>query len=143
MTSSGWLIGLGLLVAGVAIGYIIARYSAPTERQIKEMADRAERVEDEYHQYRAEVSDHFRNTAEAVAQMTKSYRDVYRQLATGAERLCDDPVKQELLAFEETTQQRLDVKESPRREEKQAGSGTAEDLPENGVEPPRDYPVTS
>ena len=96
-TLTDWLLPALALVAGIAIGFLIARLApnaAPsrTQRQLDDMQDK-------FDAYQSEVVSHFRTTSSLVKKLTQSYEDVEQHLAEGAQRLAlDDVTRQSLLA---------------------------------------------
>ncbi len=79
------------LLAGVAIGAIIAQRTAPTRKAQHDMEQHLSQMQREQQDYQQEVTEHFTETAELLDQLTESYRDVHNHLAQGAQRLCNDP----------------------------------------------------
>lgn len=96
-TFTAWLIPAVALIAGVAIGFLIARLvpgAAPnkTQRQLDEIQER-------FDSYQSEVVSHFNTTASLVRKLTQSYQDVQEHLSQGANRLAlDENSRQRLLA---------------------------------------------
>ena len=96
-TLTAWLLPVLTLVAGIAIGFLIARLvpsAAPsrTQRQLDDMQERFEA-------YQSEVVTHFNTTANLVKKLTQSYQDVQDHLSHGADRLAlDEVTRQRLLA---------------------------------------------
>ena len=96
-TLTAWLLPAITLVAGIAIGFLIARLApnaAPsrTQRQLDEMQER-------FDAYQSEVVSHFNTTANMVKKLTQSYQDVQEHLSDGANRLAlDELTRQRLLA---------------------------------------------
>lgn len=92
-----WLLPTLALVAGVAIGFLVARLlpnAAPnrTQRQLDDIQER-------FDSYQNEVVTHFNSTATLVQKLTQSYQDVQDHLAEGANRLAlDELTRQRLLA---------------------------------------------
>lgn len=92
-----WLLPTLALVAGVAIGFLVARLlpnAAPnrTQRQLDDIQER-------FDSYQNEVVTHFNSTAALVQKLTQSYQDVQDHLAEGANRLAlDELTRQRLLA---------------------------------------------
>nr|WP_218177050.1 DUF1043 family protein [Pseudomonas gingeri] len=111
------------LVAGVAIGFLVARLvpsAAPssTQRQLDDIQER-------FDSYQNEVVTHFNSTATLVKKLTQSYQEVQEHLAEGANRLAlDDLTRQRLLAA-----LHADAAQSPRERL----------TPPRSQEPPRDY----
>lgn len=92
-----WLLPIIALVAGVVIGFLVARLvpsAAPssTQRQLDDVQER-------FDTYQNEVVTHFNSTANLVQKLSQSYQDVQEHLADGANRLAlDDLTRQRLLA---------------------------------------------
>ena len=92
-----WLLPTLALVAGVAIGFLVARFlpnAAPnrTQRQLDDIQER-------FDSYQSEVVTHFNSTANLVKKLTQSYQEVQDHLAEGANRLAlDEQTRQRLLA---------------------------------------------
>lgn len=118
-----WLLPTIALVAGVVIGFFVARLlpnAAPssTQRQLDDVQER-------FDTYQNEVVTHFNTTANLVQKLSQSYQDVQEHLAEGANRLAlDELSRQRLLAAlhpEATTQPRDRL------------------TPPRTTEPPKDY----
>ncbi|WP_079203119.1 YhcB family protein [Pseudomonas sp. CC6-YY-74] len=96
-TLTAWLLPAITLVAGIAIGFLIARLApnaAPgrTQRQLDEIQER-------FDTYQSEVVTHFNTTANLVKKLTQSHQDVQQHLSEGANRLAlDELTRQRLLA---------------------------------------------
>lgn len=96
-TLTAWLLPAITLVAGIAIGFLIARLApnaAPgrTQRQLDEIQER-------FDAYQSEVVTHFNTTANLVKKLTQSHQDVQQHLSEGANRLAlDELTRQRLLA---------------------------------------------
>lgn len=92
-----WLLPTLALVAGVAIGFLLARLlpnAVPnsTQRQLDDIQER-------FDSYQNEVVTHFNSTASLVKKLTQSYQEVQDHLSEGANRLAlDEQTRQRLLA---------------------------------------------
>ncbi|WP_122411541.1 YhcB family protein [Pseudomonas viridiflava] len=92
-----WLLPTLALVAGVVIGFLVARLlpnTVPnsTQRQLDDIQER-------FDTYQNEVVTHFNSTANLVQKLSQSYHDVQEHLADGANRLAlDELTRQRLLA---------------------------------------------
>lgn len=92
-----WLLPTLALVAGVVIGFLVARLlpnAAPssTQRQLDDVQER-------FNSYQNEVVTHFNSTATLVNKLSQSYQDVQDHLTEGANRLAlDELTRQRLLA---------------------------------------------
>lgn len=95
-----WLIGIGALAVGIALGLVIATRLNASPSRIRELENQIRQLKDNHAEYRDSVSNHFSMTAELVQHMTESYRDVYQHLASGAQDLCPDDVAGKLLPAE-------------------------------------------
>ncbi|TBU96658.1 Z-ring associated ZapG family protein [Phytopseudomonas dryadis] len=117
-TLTAWLLPALTLVAGIAIGFLIARLApnaAPsrTQRQLDDMQERFEA-------YQSEVVTHFNTTANLLKKLTQSYHDVQEHLSQGADRLAlDEVTRQRLLAA-------LHAEESGEKRERLTPPRTAE-----------------
>ncbi|QQZ41132.1 DUF1043 family protein [Pseudomonas sp. SK3(2021)] len=118
-----WLLPTLALIAGVAIGFLVARLlpnAAPnrTQRQLDDIQER-------FDSYQNEVVTHFNSTATLVKKLTQSYQEVQDHLAEGANRLAlDEQTRQRLLAALHS-----DSVQAPRERL----------TPPRDQEPPRDY----
>ncbi|MFJ7884197.1 YhcB family protein [Pseudomonas sp. NPDC096917] len=118
-----WLLPTLALVAGVAIGFLIARLlpnAAPsrTQRQLDDIQER-------FDNYQSEVVTHFNSTATLVKKLTQSYQEVQDHLAEGANQLAlDEQTRQRLLAALHSDAPQ------PHRERL---------TPPHSAEPPKDY----
>ncbi len=96
-TLTAWLLPALTLLAGIAIGFLVARllpHAAPnrTQRQLDDLQER-------FDTYQSEVVTHFNTTAGLVKKLTQSYQDVQEHLSDGANRLAlDELTRQRLLA---------------------------------------------
>jgi uncharacterized membrane-anchored protein YhcB (DUF1043 family) len=121
-TLSAWLIPAIALLAGIGIGFLIARLapgSTPTQTQRK-----LDDIQERFDSYQSEVVTHFNTTAALVKKLTQSYQDVQEHMSQSASRL----------ALDENTRQRLlaALEEGP--------SNHREKLtPPHRNEPPKDY----
>ncbi|WP_297844769.1 DUF1043 family protein [Pseudomonas sp.] len=92
-----WLLPTLALVAGVVIGFLVARLlpnAAPssTQRQLDDVQER-------FNSYQNEVVTHFNSTASLVNKLSQSHQEVQDHLADGANRLAlDEQTRQRLLA---------------------------------------------
>lgn len=93
-TLATWLIPIAGVIAGIVIGYLIARNSAPnnTQRQADDLQERLDA-------YQSEVVTHFNTTASLLRKLTNSYQDMQDHLSEGANKLAlDEQTRQRLLA---------------------------------------------
>ncbi|MFI8480087.1 YhcB family protein [Pseudomonas sp. NPDC078700] len=96
-TLTAWLIPAIALVAGIAIGFLIARLApnavpGRTQRQLDELQER-------FDNYQSDVVTHFNTTANLVKKLTQSYQDVQEHLTEGTSQLAlDELTRQRLMA---------------------------------------------
>ena len=76
------LLSLGLLAAGAAIGFYLARLGQAAEQA------KLDEVESEFDTYREQVTEHFAETASRFTAIGQQYRELYDHLAAGSEALC-------------------------------------------------------
>jgi uncharacterized membrane-anchored protein YhcB (DUF1043 family) len=122
-TLTAWLLPTLTLLAGLAIGFVVARLlpsAAPnrTQRQLDELQER-------FDTYQREVVTHFNTTASLVKKLTQSYQEVQEHLSEGANRL----------ALDEITRQRLLAALHP----EEAGAPRERLTPPRSEEAPKDY----
>ncbi|TRX76258.1 YhcB family protein [Pseudomonas mangiferae] len=94
---TAWLLPALALLAGIGIGFLIARLSpgTPAGRTQRQLDDLQERFD----AYQSEVVTHFNTTATMVRKLTQSYQDVQEHLSSGVDRLAlDELTRQRLLA---------------------------------------------
>lgn len=80
-----WVVGA--LAVGITIGMIIAYWFLPSDSGNRKLVKQNRELESEQERYRQEVQEHFAKTGELFEGLTRSYRDVYEHLATGAVNL--------------------------------------------------------
>lgn len=92
-----WLVPAIALLAGIAIGFLIARLlpnAAPSRAQ-RQLDD----IKERFDSYQNEVVTHFNTTAGLVKRMNQSYQDVQEHISAGANSLAlDELTRQRLLA---------------------------------------------
>ena len=105
--SLGVLIAIGavLLLAGVGIGLLVGRNTAPGSQKYRETERRLDQVLQEKKAYEDEVVEHFSDTAKLLNNLTESYRELHNQLAAGAGHLCKEQGPISLSRMEEQRDQ--------------------------------------
>ncbi len=83
-----WLIIAACLGLGTVAGWFIHRMMDPAERRQREFARKLADTERALAEYRTEVNEHFRGTAERVNRLTEDYRELHQHLSDGAVGLC-------------------------------------------------------
>lgn len=84
---------IGFLAAGTGLGYGLARLRARGE------SAKASEVQQQFDDYRHEVSQHFGRTAEHFKAIGREYRELYEHMASGADSLCDREAVDVKLSF--------------------------------------------
>lgn len=95
-----WILALLALVAGLVAGHLLSRRFDDARQQARALQAELDQARAEQAAYRREVSDHFARTAQAVNQLTASYRTVHQQLSEGARTLCANGGAETALAFD-------------------------------------------
>lgn len=98
-TSTGTMMLVAALLAGVAIGLVAGYLVFPAIREAARLRMQLDQTLQDHETYRASVDTHFRKTADLVGQMTRSYAAVYDHLAGGARTFCDGGVAGDTIAF--------------------------------------------
>lgn len=118
-TLTTWLFPIVGLLAGIAIGFLLARSSGPgrTQQQVNDLQER-------FDTYQSEVVTHFNTTATLLNRLASTQQDIQTHLAEGASRLAlDEQTRERLLASLE-----------------ESGHSTRERLTApTFAEPPKDY----
>ena len=90
-----WLTALGCLAAGVGAGWVLRLFLDSSEQRVRDLERRLADSEASLLDYRRQVTEHFRGTAERVNRLTDDYRELHAHLAEGAMGLCQ-PTGEEL-----------------------------------------------
>jgi hypothetical protein len=85
--------GACILLIGVGLGYWWGTVGRHQE------AEKASDLQKELDDYRRNVTEHFKSTAEQFQTIGKEYRKLYEHMATGAATLCDKGQADERLSF--------------------------------------------
>ena len=94
-------VGLGAIVIGLIVGFVIAQRMAPSQRSQRQLETHLHEMQQQQQDYQQEVSEHFVETATLLNQLTSSYRDVHNHLAKGAQLLAGDSAGESLKALPE------------------------------------------
>lgn len=90
---------VALLAIGTGLGLLVGYFAFPIMRQAKRLRAELEQLRQEHETYKADVKEHFRQTADLVGEMTRTYATVYDHLAGGARRFCGDALDDNALVF--------------------------------------------
>ena len=85
---------IGLLAAGSGLGFWLAQWRMRSE------SSKADEVQQQFDDYRREVTQHFGQTAEHFKAIGREYRELYEHMAGGADSLCDRDALDTRLSFE-------------------------------------------
>jgi uncharacterized membrane-anchored protein YhcB (DUF1043 family) len=107
-TISIWLISLLGFLAGILAGSIVTYLLVARNRRTHELQLELNQLTERFTEYRDQVTQHFMRTSELVQEMTRSYRDVYEHLASGAQNLCGDTEERWRLDQREAAEQLAD-----------------------------------
>jgi len=120
-TTSIWLVGVLGVLTGILLGSIITYLLVARNRKTHELQLELNQLTERFTEYRDQVTQHFMRTSELVQEMTRSYRDVYEHLASGAQNLCGDTDERWQLDHRETGEQLAD------ESDQEAGPASTED----------------
>ncbi len=84
---------IGLLAAGAGLGFWLAQWRMRGE------STKADEVQQQFDDYRREVTQHFGQTAEHFKAIGREYRELYEHMAGGADSLCDREAVDVKLSF--------------------------------------------
>jgi uncharacterized membrane-anchored protein YhcB (DUF1043 family) len=107
-TTSIWFIAVPAVLIGILLGSIITYLLIARNRKTHELQLELNQLTERFAEYRDQVTQHFMRTSELVQEMTRSYRDVYEHLASGAQHLCGDTDDRWQLDHRETGEQLAD-----------------------------------
>jgi uncharacterized membrane-anchored protein YhcB (DUF1043 family) len=85
---------IGLLAAGGGLGFWLAQV------RMRDQSNKADEVQQQFDEYRREVTQHFGRTAEHFKAIGREYRELYEHMAGGADSLCDRGSLDTKLSFE-------------------------------------------
>jgi len=91
-----WLIGLISFAVGLLVGAVVYKQFRSDEAKVKLLEEQLATLEREHESYKDNVHAHFNNSARLLNNLTESYRDVYRHMATGAQSLCPEYISEQL-----------------------------------------------
>lgn len=83
-----WLAVSLCLLAGFAIGWLLNRRFDSSQQRVRELEKRLADSDSAIDDYRRQVTEHFRGTAERVNRLTENYRELHAHLSSGAHDLC-------------------------------------------------------
>lgn len=90
------LIAILCFAIGLCIGAVMYRQFKSDAAKVEILEQKIQSLQNEHDSYKSSVHSHFNTTAQLVNNLTDSYREVYRQLATGAQALCPESISSQL-----------------------------------------------
>ena len=129
-TASIWLVGLLGVLVGVLLGSIATYLMVARNRKTHQLQLELNQLTERFTEYRDQVTQHFMRTSELVQEMTRSYRDVYEHLASGARNLCGDADERWQLDHDEAAEQLADASERETDPENAASEADYDELEE-------------
>ncbi len=128
-TAFDWISYGITFVLGSLIGALLTLWLKPANKKSRQLEKQLQENEQKQTEYQDQVSNHFQETAELVADLTHQYKKVYDHLSTGAQKLCPDELITQQLTLSESaaTPELPDVETSEKSDE------------EIGFEMPKDY----
>jgi uncharacterized membrane-anchored protein YhcB (DUF1043 family) len=97
LLTSNLVIYLSLMVVGAIAGYFASRAFKPIQKEQKDIQNKLIEAQRELKDYQQEVANHFRATSKAVSSLSKNYKCVVEQLASGALHLVNTDVSRQIL----------------------------------------------
>lgn len=91
-----WLVGLACFALGLITGALLYRQLKSDEAKVRLLEEQLAELEQKHEAYKDSVHTHFHNTATLLNNLTDSYREVYRHMASGAQALCPDYISEQL-----------------------------------------------
>ncbi len=83
---------IGLVIGGMA-GFYFAKMDDFSRKQKKALEEKLQKTEQEYIDYKDQVTSHFKETATLINDMTESYQKVHKHLAQGVLKLCSNAIE--------------------------------------------------
>lgn len=92
-----WLTISISVIFGVLVGLLISKRFDLSFSRVRSLEKQIAEEHLKQKRYRESVNEHFNVTADLIHHMTESYRDVYQQLASGAQELCDNEIAKKIM----------------------------------------------
>ena len=124
MSTTVVITALICLIAGAAIGLLLARLTNPEQQKVRDLENKLQQAESSLKDYQQEVTEHFIQTSGLINNLTHSYKAVHEHMASSAMHLANPDISRQLV---------------------NAGTGKLTDnssddaLSETPPEPPKDY----
>ena len=84
---------IGFLAAGIGLGFLFSQL------WMRGKSAKADEVQQQFDDYRRDVTQHFGQTAEHFKAIGREYRELYEHMAGGADALCDREALDTKLSF--------------------------------------------
>lgn len=93
-----FLIALGSLLVGALAGALLFKMFGSDEVRVQRLEAQLQELASAHESYKAQVNHHFTDSVVLFNNLTRSYRDVFQHIATGAELLCPDHIAKQVAA---------------------------------------------
>ncbi|MDC0598512.1 YhcB family protein [Gammaproteobacteria bacterium] len=114
---------------GLCVGAVLFRQFKSDAAKVNLLEEKLKALQAEHEDYKNNVHSHFGTTAQLANNLTDSYRELYRQLASGAQSLCPESISNQL----SLSAQAYDLLSANDE------SGSADESSTDPLFPPRDY----
>lgn len=91
-----WLTGILSFAVGMCIGAVLFKVFKSDAAKVELLEEQLEELQSGYEDYKSNVHSHFDTTARLVNDLSDSYCNVYRHLASGAQSLCPENISSQL-----------------------------------------------
>ena len=85
-----WLILASMFGVGGVFGFVYGRSKADDYTKARQLEQSLKDTQQQFDDYRKEVSTHFSTTADLFNRLTADYKAVFEHLASGSQALCSD-----------------------------------------------------
>ena len=93
-----FLVALGSLLVGALAGALLFKRFGSDEIRVQRLEAQLQELSSEHAAYKAQVNHHFTDSVVLINNLTRSYRDVFQHIASGAEALCPDHIAKQVAA---------------------------------------------
>ncbi|GAA3939293.1 YhcB family protein [Litoribacillus peritrichatus] len=114
-------------VVGSLIGGLLTLWLRPSDKKTRDLEKQLQENEEKQSEYQDQVTSHFTETAELVADLTHQYKRVYDHLSKGAQKLCpDEQIVQQLSLTEAVADKQL-----PKEDDEKADEPISYEMPKD------------
>ena len=75
---------------GLLIGIAVYKKNSISEKKVQQLTNELRETKEKNIAYQQDVTEHFKNTAILLGELTEKYKDIHQHLASGANELCKD-----------------------------------------------------